>query len=789
MRILHLSDIHLTGQFKNFSQIWSGPSAYCKQGTFDFIVISGDLSQCAQPKEYEELEAFLDRSVLPLLIRQQRERIILVPGNHDVDWSVPIGTQLALGHELESDPRFAEKLRHAMIQPEESTLRTRLSTHGHLEIFQIDPERYLQRFANIQAFLDRFHGKSTSVRRFNLTSEEDGEHWSAHIFQEEGVAFYGFNSCHQNDRYWTGAMISAKAVEQARLHADLHAGGLIRVAVWHHGLDTGRGRPDYLSVQDIGLLYNAGFRIGFHGHTHKAAHKTFDALFNNSFFIVSTGSLGAGSEERPDAVGNQFSIAQIYPGHVDVEVFTRDGSSTSYERNRERKRFLLTQASMPRLDQLSHAAHHHRSWVLREDGIARVEIKLSDVTLRGEMTLALVEPPFVNVRPDEEARSPRGTRSVEHKELPDGRIRFTVTAAGHEERLEWLHWSYYISNSLALNGADLKARRDRPAALEPLQPELDGRPHTVRFPCDEIALELVLPEGVHPPEVVQRLALQRAEERGQERWKIDAAESRRVQGSTEGNRLKLSVSSPLEGHRYVVAYEPRSPGPQYDPELNNLLSWLLEQCRDRVATEDSLPATLTEALDEALGRVLSSPTISTKSAWAGYLWHPKRRSLMTAFGKIPNRGWSVRFGWGEGVAGHALRFARAASWSRGGSSDQSLIYRSKPKASTEGDYSWIVCIPILTAPRGPAVGVLGFAGDQCMVPAEHQLREYAEIVSQQPDETAALKLRDRLFAAIQSSFWQVLRSWDGDGMTARKRERVEQICHAFELPPMPIPPG
>ncbi|HZI04230.1 MAG TPA: metallophosphoesterase, partial [Archangium sp.] len=43
MRILHISDLHLTGQFTAFEDIWSGPSPHLAQRSFDFVVVSGDL--------------------------------------------------------------------------------------------------------------------------------------------------------------------------------------------------------------------------------------------------------------------------------------------------------------------------------------------------------------------------------------------------------------------------------------------------------------------------------------------------------------------------------------------------------------------------------------------------------------------------------------------------------------------------------------------------------------------------------------------------------------------------
>ncbi|NNC04507.1 metallophosphoesterase [Corallococcus exiguus] len=792
MRILHLSDLHLTAPFSFFEQVWSGPSPHLKPGTFDFVVISGDLSQRSAPKEYAQLKAFLHESILPLLKSPSHARVILVPGNHDVDWMADIGTPLSLGREFEENPQFAKQLQQAWNEPETETnlYRARINGSGHLDVLRLDPDKYPSRFRNVQQFFNEFYADVEPSERFHpfeLTHRHDEHHWSAHVFPDEGVAFYGFSSCHRNDRYWNGAMFSARAIYQAKRHAEQFAKGLTRIAVWHHGMDSGRGRPDALSAEDIGLLYNAGFRIGFHGHTHRHAYETFDALFGNRFFVVSAGSLGAGSAERPDTVGNQFSIAQVYPGHVDVEVFTRDGRSTTYERRRERSRFLLRSDNAPKLDQLSHAVRHKRSWKVESNGIVQVDVEMEDVRLRGEMTLALIEQPFSGVWALKEVDTSLGRFPVERKDLPGGRVRFTVLErpGSSSEPMAWLRWSYSVSNCLALNGFDLHARRDRPSWLEHLPEAFDGRPYTVRFPCDELTLSIELPEGLRKQNAIEAVALQRKDERGSERWIPDPEELKRGRRVEEGNRVQLTMVSPLVDHRYVVAYSPEDATPRFSSNASRLLKWLMEECRDQPPGEGFISEVLTEALKEELTRVLGGAMAGGRiSSWTGYLWHPKRRSLKTAFGVFPNRGWAVNFDWGSGVAGHALRHAQYTSWLLGDDSRHSLIYRSNPKDSPEGDYSWLVCIPILLSLSGPAIGVVGFAGNQHGGVAENLLREHAELSAQgnPQDDEAFGQFRDRLFSGVNSAFWQTLRSWEGQEMSPRLKSFVEQVCEKLELP-------
>jgi Calcineurin-like phosphoesterase len=51
----------------------------------DVIVVSGDLTEQAVPSEFDEVEGFLDELTTGLNL--PRSRVVLVPGNHDVNWS------------------------------------------------------------------------------------------------------------------------------------------------------------------------------------------------------------------------------------------------------------------------------------------------------------------------------------------------------------------------------------------------------------------------------------------------------------------------------------------------------------------------------------------------------------------------------------------------------------------------------------------------------------------------------------------------------------------------------
>lgn len=74
MNLLHLSDLHFGKHF--LPDVGEALLARAERLGPDAVVVSGDLTQRAKPREFEQARAFLDR--LPAVPR------IVVPGNHDI---------------------------------------------------------------------------------------------------------------------------------------------------------------------------------------------------------------------------------------------------------------------------------------------------------------------------------------------------------------------------------------------------------------------------------------------------------------------------------------------------------------------------------------------------------------------------------------------------------------------------------------------------------------------------------------------------------------------------------
>ncbi len=98
LRYLHISDLHLTGQSRekggsveqfNQDMVTSSMLEKIKElvqrekKTFDLIFITGDLAKSGKAEDYEIVKVFCEELLNATGV--PRERLFIVPGNHDVD--------------------------------------------------------------------------------------------------------------------------------------------------------------------------------------------------------------------------------------------------------------------------------------------------------------------------------------------------------------------------------------------------------------------------------------------------------------------------------------------------------------------------------------------------------------------------------------------------------------------------------------------------------------------------------------------------------------------------------
>lgn len=781
MRILHLSDLHRAGSTETLKAIWNGPQTALRKLTetdqkFDFIVVSGDLAGAARPSEYDELHEFTCTSLLPLLRDPEaRERVVFVPGNHDVDWSADIGEPLRIADMLNrtgGSDELAHALRRYRDDPARSGIRQIISKYGHIEWLRLAEERRGARFATVQRFLDQFYGDrldAAPFRRFDLTAAEEGRDWSAHVFPADRLAIYGFNSCFLNDRHWTGAAIARESIANAAAHAGEHADHCLRIAVWHHGIHTDSYRPDYLNQADLGAIIVAGFHVGLHGHIHKAGAAQLGWL-TDRFVLIGVGSLGANQNHRPDAVGKQFAVLQVHPHQVHVQVYERTGDMAIYLRHPAR-----TYPIGARVDPEPHettAGEHVRRARVDRQGISTVDVSLTELRASSPVVIAEIAPPVCDAR-----QSSTGSAEIRQIVGQDGTIRFTLYPS--DARPADLSWRYEASNVVPLSQSEVPLY-----ALTPARGSSDPvvlRSHVVRIACRRLTLEFTFDEPAFIDATVAKRVDRCAEHNGGVRWERDEVEEQRCELIKHSDtKILLTIEAPILGHRYAITYVPSRPGHVLNYRANRIAAKLLDSIYADREHGFELFDQFTAGIAGAIAAVFGAPPSDV--GWIGLLWDERQGLLLPAFGDFPGRAWATTYRCGAGVAGHAFRFNRPAAWCRTTEHTKSaLIYqRSGPDHVWRPDHDWILCFPLVGDPHKNPIGVVQFEGVARHHGLGDRLRELAnaalhdEVVKGSSWE----RLQQALSSTVNTGFWQSCALAEG---LAQYRDYVHDVIDQTHL--------
>ena len=113
-------------------------------GQPDLIIVSGDLTQRADGKEFTLALRFLE-GLLPL-VDNDRRRVLIVPGNHDLNWKIAAQSYVAATEdEFKKQPIPGEPYRQSVKRAPDGTYWRKKDT------------TYTARFRPFKKFFDAFY--------------------------------------------------------------------------------------------------------------------------------------------------------------------------------------------------------------------------------------------------------------------------------------------------------------------------------------------------------------------------------------------------------------------------------------------------------------------------------------------------------------------------------------------------------------------------------------------------------------------------------------------------------
>lgn len=313
--ILHLSDLHFqhVDDADNFhSQLAEDliRNLQCRQ--LDGVICSGDITLKGSVDGYAATVAFLEK--LRTEFELSPERVVVVPGNHDVHHP---HARAAYGPRTETEfESIAERDRAAWIVGDGGYLRR-------------DEALYRQRFEPFSklCFLP------IVGQAYPLEYEDQFRYWH---WPELNLLVLGLNSAWEIDHHYTDrASIHPRAISSAldRLRQTPEWQTSTKIAVWHHPLAS--DEPSHIS--DHGFcerLSVSGFRLGLHGHIHKADKGDYRYDHTDDgrrMEILGAGTFGAPSREWRPGYPLQYQLLRIGGDEVVVETRKRVEPNGAWE--------------------------------------------------------------------------------------------------------------------------------------------------------------------------------------------------------------------------------------------------------------------------------------------------------------------------------------------------------------------------------------------------------------------------------------------------------------------------
>jgi hypothetical protein len=334
--ILHISDLHRNKDWKvsNEALICSlirDRESYTKSETPliqvpDIIIVSGDLIHGSRSKNIDdaakEINAQYDEALNFLcqltneFLAGNKERIILVPGNHDISFAHSRKSMNEIDLSKKSVEEGDEIIKKLFAN--NSKIRWSWRERKFYEISDLHSyEKRLEAFAN---FYQKFYDGKKS---FSLQPEEQYEFFDLEDFN---VTIVGFSSCHYNDHLNFSGSICPDAIAKAfPLIKKYKDKGRILIAVWHHNTKGAPIEFNYMDSRVLKNLIDYGFVLGFHGHQHQSEiiEEILKFESRDKLHVISSGTLCGGPPELPTGINRQYNILELDNENLNATLHSR----------------------------------------------------------------------------------------------------------------------------------------------------------------------------------------------------------------------------------------------------------------------------------------------------------------------------------------------------------------------------------------------------------------------------------------------------------------------------------
>ena len=301
IHILHLSDLHF-GTADDAERWYSQLAVDLTKGLncqkLDGLIISGDIASKAKISEYDAATIFIEK--LSKKFNLDSSQLVIVPGNHDLSWSVSKN-----GYKLINGEDFAEGNYIEIDTSNERVLKL---------------EKHEQRFNNFNRFYKRLKSNEYPL--------DYSKQAIIHKLPNCNFLILSLNSSWEIDHHFKKRIsinpVSIEfALNQIRNNPDLEK--CIKIAVWHHSFSN---KEEDRIVDDAFMqsLAQAGFEVCLHGHIHKPDANLFRydmTKYGRKIHILGAGTFGAPVREWTLGYPLQYNLLRFSGNSLRVETRCR----------------------------------------------------------------------------------------------------------------------------------------------------------------------------------------------------------------------------------------------------------------------------------------------------------------------------------------------------------------------------------------------------------------------------------------------------------------------------------
>jgi len=340
--ILHISDLHkdadasydqLLASLEDDRVAWRNGNPTILEPSF--IVVSGDLIQGCElnmtkktatetlDRQYAEVEAFL-AALADRFLNGDRNRIIIVPGNHDVSRNASQRSMVYV------DEKERDAVYKTFVSSRGKSCLYRWSWKDFTFCKIVKDDIYKERFDAYLKFYNRFYHGVREKQKDCVDNVETVD------FPDFNITFACYNSCADLDHLNETGRISNAALyckrEELQESYDNHR---IIIGVWHHHIYGSPYFPNFMDRDVLRLLHKRHIQIGLFGHQHcievADEYKNIEekGADSESILLISSGTLFGGRKQLTSGKPRQYNVIEIEQknGEAQVRIHVREDES------------------------------------------------------------------------------------------------------------------------------------------------------------------------------------------------------------------------------------------------------------------------------------------------------------------------------------------------------------------------------------------------------------------------------------------------------------------------------